>query len=102
MKLVLIFVVLDVVCFLNAQFSNPQKNIAHDAVIRNAAQEAQLPPDLLNPFYKNPKIRLALAKHSWFGPGERQVKQREAEKIPRHVIFSVLNHAGLLPQQHIF
>ncbi|KAF2883509.1 hypothetical protein ILUMI_22682 [Ignelater luminosus] len=102
MKLVIIFVVLYVVCFSKAQFFNPQKDITHQAVLQSAAEEALLPPSLLNPFYKNPKIRSALAKNSWFGPGERQVKHREADKISRDVIFTVLNHAGLLPQQQIF
>lgn len=102
MRLVIVFVVLYVVCFSRAQFFNPQKDITHQAVLQSAAEEALLPPNLLNPFYRNPKIRSALAKDSWFGPGERQVRQREADKIPRHGIFTILNHAGLLPQQQIF
>lgn len=84
-----------------SQFANPQKNIAHKAVVQTAAQEAQLPPALRNPHYQNPILRPLLAKNSWFGPGERQVRDRETEKIPRKSIFNVLNHAGLLPQQQL-
>ncbi|XP_017775827.1 PREDICTED: uncharacterized protein LOC108562130 [Nicrophorus vespilloides] len=77
---------------------NPD-NFRHRAVLQSASHEAQLPPNLLNPFYKDPRIRQALARSSWFGPGENVVFDREAEKINRREIFLVLKHAGLLPQQ---
>lgn len=64
-------------------------------VVINAEQEAQLPAHLLNPFYKNPRVAEALAKESWFGPGEMLVNDRETQKIPRTRIFSVLKNAGL-------
>lgn len=83
------------------QFPDSRRNVAHKAVLQAAAYEAQLHPNLLNPFYKNPRLRPFLAKSSWFGPGEKLVKNREAEKIPRRAIFNVLNHAGLLPQQQL-
>ncbi|GLV34721.1 uncharacterized protein CBL_09202 [Carabus blaptoides fortunei] len=77
-------------------FPPPRGSVAHRAVLANAAQEAQLPPHLLNPFYKDPRIREALARESWFGPGERPVWERQAEKISRREIYTVLNHAGLI------
>lgn len=72
------------------------RDVSHRAVVLNAEREAQLPPHLLNPFYKNPRISAALAKESWFGPGETPVVHREAEKIPRQQIYSVLKNAGLV------
>ena len=69
--------------------------LAHRDVLVNAEAESQLPPHLTNPFYRNPRIADALAKESWFGPGEMHVSMREAEKIPRGKIFSVLKNAGL-------
>ncbi|XP_054272049.1 uncharacterized protein LOC128992484 [Macrosteles quadrilineatus] len=74
----------------------PQQNYAHRAVVANAQREAQLPPHLLNPFYKNQRIASALAKESWFTPGENLVVDREAEKIPRQRIYSVLKNAGFI------
>ncbi|BES92901.1 Hypothetical protein NTJ_05710 [Nesidiocoris tenuis] len=73
----------------------PSQSLAHPAVVINAEQEAQLPAHLLNPFYKNPRVAEALAKESWFGPGEMLVNDRETQKIPRTRIFSVLKNAGL-------
>lgn len=75
--------------------SGPTQSLAHRDVVLNAQSEAQLPPHLLNPFYKNPRVAEALAKESWFGPGEMLVRERESEKIPRTSIFSVLKNAGL-------
>lgn len=79
-------------------FPPPQSNQVspHRAVVQAAQDESRLPPNLLNPFYKNPRLRQELARHSWFGPGEQPVYDREAEKIPRKEIYTVLNHAGLL------
>uniref|UniRef100_A0A1B6H183 Uncharacterized protein n=1 Tax=Cuerna arida TaxID=1464854 RepID=A0A1B6H183_9HEMI len=73
-----------------------QQSYAHRAVVANAEREAQLPAQLLNPFYKNQRIAGALAKESWFTPGENLVVDREAEKIPRQRIYSVLKNAGLV------
>lgn len=72
-----------------------RRALQHRAVVLNAEAEARLPPSLQNPFYKNPRIEAALAKESWFTPGEMQVRDREAEKIPRAKIFSILKNAGL-------
>lgn len=73
----------------------PQQ-LAHHAVLFNSEQEAKLPPNLLNPFYKNPRIAESLAKQSWFAPGEKHVTDRETEKIPRDRIYYALKSAGLL------
>lgn len=75
--------------------TRPQQ-LAHHAVLFNAEQEAKLPPNLLNPFYKDPRIAESLAKQSWFGPGEKHVTDRESEKIPRDRIYYALKSAGLL------
>ncbi|EEB17686.1 conserved hypothetical protein [Pediculus humanus corporis] len=71
------------------------KGLAHKDVVLNAEHEARLPQELLNPFYKNPRIAEALAKESWFGPGEEHVANREAEKIPRLEVIKLLKQAGL-------
>lgn len=47
--------------------------LEHPAVIENAAKEELLPSYLKNPFYRTPRVREALAHHSWFGPGEKSV-----------------------------
>jgi hypothetical protein len=72
----------------------------HPAVIENSRNEALLPAYLLNPFYRTPRVRDALARSSWFGPGEKVVKTREAEKISRAEIYNVLVHAGLIPRRY--
>lgn len=74
----------------------PPKPISHQAALLNAEEEAKLPPSLLNPFYKNPRIAEQLAKQSWFEPGENLVEDRETEKIPRDKIFYALKSAGLI------
>ncbi|XP_012265863.2 uncharacterized protein LOC105691750 [Athalia rosae] len=74
---------------------NPETPYAHPAVLINSAMESHLPEELRNPFYKNPRIAKGLAKESWFGNKEMQVLEREAEKIPREKIYSVLHNAGL-------
>lgn len=72
-------------------------HLAHHKVLEASAHEAQLPAQLLNPFYKNPAIKHALAKHSWFGPGEKPVGQiRDTDRIGRHKIFEVFSHAGFI------
>ncbi|KYB28334.1 hypothetical protein TcasGA2_TC032629 [Tribolium castaneum] len=84
--------------FSVAQFSE-LNDLEHEDVQKAAVVEDSLPPHLKNPFYQDPRIRAALAKNSWFGPGERPVKARDSHRIPRKEIFTVLNHAGFLPQQ---
>jgi hypothetical protein len=76
-----------------------KRALAHRAVLVNSEAEAQLPPSLQNPFYKNPRIEAALAKESWFTPGEEQVREREAEKIPRQKIYSILKNAGFVKRR---
>ncbi|XP_049804737.1 uncharacterized protein LOC126248106 isoform X1 [Schistocerca nitens] len=78
-----------------APVADSRRALQHRAVVLNAEAEARLPPALQNPFYKNPRIEAALAKESWFTPEEMQVREREAEKIPRAKIFSILKNAGL-------
>nr|CAH7747475.1 unnamed protein product [Callosobruchus chinensis] len=63
----------------------------HPAVVENSIREAELPPHLLNPFYKNPSIASALAKESWFANKEFPVHNREAERIPREEIFKIIS-----------
>ncbi|XP_059478850.1 uncharacterized protein LOC132198691 [Neocloeon triangulifer] len=76
----------------------PQQQVrpAHRAVVENAEQESFLPEQFKNPFYKNPRIAQALAKESWKLNGEEQVFQREAEKIPRQKVYSILKQAGFI------
>jgi len=69
---------------------------AHRDVVANAEEESYLPEHLKNPFYKNPRIAQALAKESWKLNGEEQVFQREAEKIPRQKVYSILKQAGFI------
>ncbi|KAJ8919152.1 hypothetical protein NQ315_012138 [Exocentrus adspersus] len=68
-----------------------ETDISHPAVVENAIAESQLPPELLNPFYKNPNIASALAKESWFTNKEFLVRHREAEKIPRQEIYKIIS-----------
>lgn len=70
--------------------NQPDHSLAHPAVVENAIAESQLPPELLNPFYKNPTIAAGLAKESWFGDKEFPVHNREAEKIPRQEIYNII------------
>ncbi|KAJ8936014.1 hypothetical protein NQ318_013114 [Aromia moschata] len=55
-------------------------DISHPAVVENAIAESQLPPELLNPFYKNPAIASALARESWPTNKESIVTHRETEE----------------------
>ncbi|XP_017779855.1 PREDICTED: uncharacterized protein LOC108565084 [Nicrophorus vespilloides] len=66
------------------------RHLAHKAVVENAAVEAQLPHELINPFYKNPRIAAGLAKESWFGDKEFPVFNRQADKIPREEIAKIV------------
>ncbi|XP_043862704.1 uncharacterized protein LOC120457773 isoform X1 [Drosophila santomea] len=79
--------------------ARPQRNLQHIAVVENAAWEKTLPQQFQNPFYNTPRVRDALARSSWFGPGEDVVYDRQAEKIPRMEIYNVLSHAGLIPRR---
>ncbi|KAH8413565.1 hypothetical protein KR009_012291, partial [Drosophila setifemur] len=79
--------------------ARPQQNLQHIAVVENAAWEQTLPQQFQNPFYKTPRVRDALARSSWFGPGEEVVYDRQAEKISRMEIYNVLSHAGLIPRR---
>ncbi|XP_044261816.1 uncharacterized protein LOC123009504 [Tribolium madens] len=69
----------------------PTESVAHAAVVENAVAESQLPPELVNPFYKNPAIAAGLAKESWFTNKEFPVHHREAEKIPRSQIYKLVS-----------
>nr|CAD7448178.1 unnamed protein product [Timema bartmani] len=76
---------------------DPSKpSLQHRAVVLNSEAESRLPSNLQNPFYKDPRITAALAKESWFTPGEEQVREREAEKIPRSKIYSIIKNAGFV------
>ncbi|XP_055551100.1 uncharacterized protein LOC129733328 isoform X2 [Wyeomyia smithii] len=72
---------------------------AHPAVLENDANEALLPDYLRNPYYRTPRVANALARFSWFGPGEELVRERHAEKISRADIYTVLTHAGFVPRR---
>ncbi|KAK5650014.1 hypothetical protein RI129_001043 [Pyrocoelia pectoralis] len=72
------------------------EGLAHPAVVENAAREAQLPQELLNPFYKNPAIAANLARESLIKNKEFAVFNREAEQIPRSEVFKIFNRAGFL------
>ncbi|XP_017851134.1 uncharacterized protein LOC108605834 [Drosophila busckii] len=87
---------------LTLSSAHPQRNLQHIAVLENAAWEQSLPQHFQNPFYKTPRVRDALARSSWFGPGEQVVLERQAEKIPRMEIYNVLSHAGLIPRRQYF
>lgn len=64
-KLVVIFGFLLIAC--SAQYQ-------HRAVLENDALENLIPSHYRNPFLKTPRFLHALAKSSWFGPGEHPVK----------------------------
>lgn len=67
---------------------------AHRDVLENAARESQLPPELLNPFYKNPNIAAGLARESLIANKEFPVYHRDTENISRHEIFKIFQRAG--------
>lgn len=73
---------------------SPAPVAAHRAVVENSYRESQLPDELRNDFYKDPKIADALAKESWFTNKEMPVYEREAEKIPRERIYKIFKNAG--------
>lgn len=90
------------ITFCNGQFFYHQhlapvsQPYAHPSVIENSVHESQLPPELSksNRFYKNPHIASALAKESWFTDKEMPVIDREAEKIPRDMVYKLFKNAG--------
>lgn len=43
-----------------------QADLSHPDVVANSIAESQLPPELLNDFYRNPLVASRLAKESWF------------------------------------
>nr|CAD7587953.1 unnamed protein product [Timema genevievae] len=93
----------DQIMYPYAEPYDPQKicdpskpSLQHRAVVLNSEAESRLPSNLQNPFYKDPRITAALAKESWFTPGEEQVREREAEKIPRSKIYSIIKNAGFV------
>lgn len=69
-------------------------DFAHPEVVANSIEESQLPPEMLNDFYKNPIIVSRLAKDSWFGNKEVPVFERETSKIPRSQIIKIFRNAG--------
>lgn len=71
------FVILLLLVAASNVWARPQR-YAHIAVIENEAYEESLPNALRNPFYKTPRVREALAKSSWFGPGEEPVVKKVA------------------------
>ncbi|GAB0098875.1 uncharacterized protein DMENIID0001_146790 [Sergentomyia squamirostris] len=71
----------------------------HRAVLNIEQEENLLPDYLRNPFLRTPRVAAALAVSSWLGHGEQPVFEREADKIPRHQIYSVLTHAGFIPRR---
>lgn len=71
-----------------------RSSYAHPEVVANSIAESQLPPEMLNDFYKNPALAALLAKDSWFGNKEVPVFDRESSKIPRSEIFKVFKRAG--------
>nr|CAD7204498.1 unnamed protein product [Timema douglasi] len=82
--------------FLSFPQDPSKPSLQHRAVVLNSEAESRLPSNLQNPFYKDPRITAALAKESWFTPGEEQVREREAEKIPRSKIYSIIKNAGFV------
>jgi hypothetical protein len=71
--------------------------LAHSAVIQNAAWEQQLPEELLKSarFYNNPKTAAKLAEESWFTDKENPVFARKAEEIDRSQVAKIFHNAGL-------
>lgn len=89
---------LHVCVYVSGNFNNPPAvnpgSLVHREVALNAAAEAQLPPELLNPFYKNPRIAAGLAKESWLANKEFPVFHRDTENISREAIAKIFHNAG--------
>ncbi|GLV41229.1 uncharacterized protein CBL_04753 [Carabus blaptoides fortunei] len=83
---------------VSGNFNNPPAvnpgSLVHQEVALNAEAEAHLPPELLNPFYKNPRIAAGLAKESWLANKEFPVFHRDTENIPREAIAKIFHNAG--------
>lgn len=79
----------------------PRGEYAHPSLIENAMRESQLPPELSKSdrFYSNPHIAAALAKESWFTDKEMPVIDREAEKIPREMVYKIFKNAGWIKRR---
>lgn len=71
-----------------------RSDYTHPEVLANSIAESQLPPEMLNDFYKNPAIANMLAKESWFGNKETPVFDRETAKISRSEIYKIFRRAG--------
>lgn len=80
------------------EYQNPPPvdpaSLVHQEVAANAARESQLPPELLNPFYKDPRIATGLAKESWLANKEFPVFHRDTQDIPREAILKIFRSAG--------
>lgn len=87
--------------FYHQQLAAASQQYAHPSVIENCARESQLPPEFQksNRFYKNPHIAAALAKESWFSDKEMPVIDREAEKIPRDMVYKLFKNAGWIKRR---
>lgn len=74
---------------------------AHPSVVDNSFRESQLPAALRKSdrFYKNPHIAAALAKESWFTSKEMPVIDREADKIPREMVYKIFKNAGYIKRR---
>lgn len=57
----------------------------HRAVLENDAFENSIPSHYRNPLLKTPRFLHALAKSSWFGPGEHPVKL----KLKRKYVYRI-------------
>ncbi|XP_062565820.1 uncharacterized protein LOC134228065 [Armigeres subalbatus] len=73
-----------------------ERSLAHPAVVENALNEAQYPPEFRSKIYDNPHVAEALAKESWFGDKEMPVFDRAADKIPRERIAKIFKNAGYI------
>ncbi|XP_065362509.1 uncharacterized protein LOC135955986 [Calliphora vicina] len=107
LDLVLLVLLVTSTTFCNGQFFYHQQlapvsqPYAHPSVVENSVHEAQLPPELSKSsrFYKNPHIAAALAKESWFTDKEMPVLDREAEKIPRDMVYKLFKNAGYIKRR---
>ncbi|XP_011162529.1 uncharacterized protein LOC105197724 [Solenopsis invicta] len=93
---IIFFVVVATCAATPILYLTSEETFAHPAVAINAAMEDNLPNQLRNDFYKNPNIAANLAKESWFSDKEMQVIDRDADKISREKIYSMLHNAGLV------
>ncbi|XP_070495101.1 uncharacterized protein [Chironomus tepperi] len=92
----LVIVLLATVTNIFARPHHTPQPYAHPAVLENEAIESQYPSYLKNPFYKTPRVRAYLARHSWLAYGEQPVENRIADAVPRKEIYKLLTHAGFV------